>query len=198
MDGQPTSHSASRSAGRLRGKVAVVTGAGQGIGRGIALALAGEGATVVVTGRTVAQCERVAQELTALGAEVLPLACDVGDREQMARTLNPAVERVGGLDALVNNAQASRRAPLADITDAEAEECWRSGALGTLYAMQAAFPHLRARGGDAIVQLRVQRGDGRSRDLRRVRDGEGGDPRLVPGRGPGVGPVRHPRQRGRA
>ena len=139
--------------GRLHGKVAVVTGAGQGIGRGIALALAREGAAVAVVGRTLATCEQVVKELTAVGAEAVAVACDVGDRVRVAHALDLAVERFGGLDALVNNAQSSRQALLADVTDAEVEECWRSGALGTLYAMQAALPHLRARGGGSVVNF---------------------------------------------
>jgi len=139
--------------GRLVGKVAVVTGAGQGVGRGIALALAKEGASIAVLGRTLTKCEKVATELTDLGVEAIAVACEVGDREQVGRALDAVVERFGGFDALVNNAQSSHQALLVDVTDADVEECWRSGALGTLYAMQAALPHLRARGGGVIVNF---------------------------------------------
>jgi 2-hydroxycyclohexanecarboxyl-CoA dehydrogenase len=138
---------------RLRDKVALVTGAGQGIGRGIALALAKEGASVAVAGRTLSKCVDVAKELEAVGARALPLACDVADRDDVARTIDGAVTHFGGLDVLVNNAQSSRQGLLAELTDDDVEECWRSGALGTLYAMQAALPHLRARGGGAIVNF---------------------------------------------
>jgi 2-hydroxycyclohexanecarboxyl-CoA dehydrogenase len=139
--------------GRLTGRVALVTGAGQGIGRGVALALAKEGAAVTVSGRTLATCERVAREVAAAGAEVLAIACDVGDRAQVDALVAATVQRFGGLDVLVNNAQSSRQALLAEVTDDDVEQCWRSGALGTLYAMQAALPHLRARGGGTIVNF---------------------------------------------
>ena len=138
---------------RLAGKVAVVTGAGQGVGRGIALALAKEGASVAVLGRTLAKCEKVAAELEALGVEALALTCEVGDRAQVDEALATVVEHFGGLDALVNNAQSSHQALLADVTDEDVEECWRSGALGTLYAMQAALPHLKTRGGGTIINF---------------------------------------------
>jgi 2-hydroxycyclohexanecarboxyl-CoA dehydrogenase len=140
-------------ADRLRGRVAVVTGAGQGIGRGVALAMAKEGASVVVSGRTLAKCERVAGEIAATGAEALPVACEVGDRAQVDDLITRAVRRFGGLDVLVNNAQSSRQGLLTEVTDDDVEECWRSGALGTLYAMQAALPHLKARGGGSIVNF---------------------------------------------
>ena len=138
---------------RLAGKVAVVTGAGQGVGRGIAIALAKEGASVAVLGRTLAKCEKVAAELEALGVKALALACEVGDRAQVDQALDAVVAWVGGFDALVNNAQSSHQALLADVTDADVEECWRSGALGTLYAMQAALPHLKTRGGGTIINF---------------------------------------------
>jgi 2-hydroxycyclohexanecarboxyl-CoA dehydrogenase len=139
--------------GRLHGRVAVVTGAGQGIGRGVALALAREGASVAVAGRTLAKCERVAEEITATGAPAFPFACDVADRAQVDELVTRVVARFGGLDVLVNNAQSSRQGLLSEVTDDDVEECWRSGPLGTLYAMQAALPHLRARGGGSIVNF---------------------------------------------
>jgi 2-hydroxycyclohexanecarboxyl-CoA dehydrogenase len=138
---------------RLDGCIALVTGAGQGIGRGIALALAKEGAKVALAGRTIAKCEAVAAELTELGAEALPLACDVSVRGDVDRAVTATVEAFGGLDVLVNNAQSSVQRSLEDTTDADVELAWQTGALGTLYAMQAALPHLRARGGGAIVNF---------------------------------------------
>lgn len=138
---------------RLDGCIALVTGAGQGIGRGVALALAKEGAKVAVAGRTIAKCEAVAAELTELGAEALPLACDVSVRSDVDRAVTATVEAFGGLDVLVNNAQSSVQRSLEDTTDADVELAWQTGALGTFYAMQAALPHLRARGGGTIVNF---------------------------------------------
>jgi 2-hydroxycyclohexanecarboxyl-CoA dehydrogenase len=138
---------------RLDGCIALVTGAGQGIGRGVALALAKEGAKVALAGRTIAKCEAVAAELTELGAEALPLACDVSVRSDVDRAVTATVEAFGGLDVLVNNAQSSVQRSLEDTTDADVELAWQTGALGTFYAMQAALPHLRARGGGTIVNF---------------------------------------------
>lgn len=138
---------------RLTGTVALVTGAGQGVGRGAAIALAKEGASVVLAGRTVSKCEQVVKEIESLGGRALALACDVAERGQVDAAMAATVEWGGGLDALVNNAQSSVQKPLADTTDDDVELCWRSGPMATLYAMQAALPHLRSRGGGAIVNF---------------------------------------------
>jgi len=137
----------------LDGHVALVTGAGQGIGRGVAFALAKEGAMVAVAGRTLAKCEAVAAEITDFGGEALPLVCDVSVRSQVEAAVSATVEAFGGLDVLVNNAQSSVQRSLEDTTDADVELAWQTGALGTLYAMQAALPHLRERGGGTIVNF---------------------------------------------
>jgi NAD(P)-dependent dehydrogenase (short-subunit alcohol dehydrogenase family) len=102
--------------GALTGKVAVVTGASRGIGRGIALALAEQGATVYVTGRTVAQGEHylpgtvgeTAAECTvrgqAEGGKGVAVACDHGDADQVAALFEQVAREQGRLDLLVNNA----------------------------------------------------------------------------------------------
>ena len=128
--------------GRLDGRVALVTGAGQGIGRGTALALAKEGATVALAGRTLSKCEAVAAEIADLGGTALPIACDVGVRAQVDAAVAATVEAFGGIDILVNNAQSSVQAKLEDTTDEDIELAWRTGALATFYAMQSALPHL--------------------------------------------------------
>ena len=138
---------------RLAGQTILVTGAWQGIGRGTALALAKEGAHVALAGRTKAKCEVVAKEIEGFGGTALAVGCDVTDRSQVDRAVAEVVEHFGGLTGLVNNAASSVQQPLEQVTDADVELCWRSGAMGTLCGMQAALPHLRAAGGGSIVNF---------------------------------------------
>lgn len=138
---------------RLTGKVALVTGAGQGVGRGIALALARNGASVALAGRTKSKCDDVAAEIAAEGGTAAAVQCDVTDRDQVTRAVEFAVNTYGGLDVLVNNAQTAVQKVIVDTTDADVDLCFRSGAMATLYGMQAAYPHLVARSGGSIVNL---------------------------------------------
>lgn len=139
--------------GRLTERVALVTGGGQGVGRGVALALAREGATVVIAARTLSKCESVCEEISTAGGIAAAVRCDVGERAEVQRAVNHAVERFGGLDILVNNAQSTSQQRLTETTDADVELSYRSGPLATLYGMQSAYPHLVARGGGSIVNF---------------------------------------------
>jgi 2-hydroxycyclohexanecarboxyl-CoA dehydrogenase len=139
--------------GRLAGHVSVITGAGQGIGRGIALAMAKEGVRVALAGRTLRKVQDVAGEIAELGGRALAVECDVSCRRQVDEAVAATVAAFGGIDSLVNNAQSSSQQTLEETTDQHADECWRSGPMGTLYGMQAALPHLRARAGGSIVNF---------------------------------------------
>jgi 2-hydroxycyclohexanecarboxyl-CoA dehydrogenase len=144
---------------RLAGRVALVTGAGQGIGRGTALALAKEGAAVGLAGRTLSKCDAVATEIRTLGGRALPIACDVSVRAQVDAAVAATVSAFGGLDILVNNAQASVQAKLADTTDADVDLAWRTGPVATLYAMQSAPPS-RATSRSALTRWPRRRFEG--------------------------------------
>jgi 2-hydroxycyclohexanecarboxyl-CoA dehydrogenase len=135
----------------LDGKVAIVTGASQGIGWGIASALADRGASVAVVARTTGKLDELVTRITKAGGAALAVTCDVGDRATVFAMVDRVVEHFGQLDALVNNAQGippNRR--LQDVSVEDAELAWATGPMATLHGMQAAFPHLSARGGSIV------------------------------------------------
>jgi 2-hydroxycyclohexanecarboxyl-CoA dehydrogenase len=141
---------------RLSGRVAVVTGAGQGLGRSIAAALADEGASVALIGRTPQKVATVAEELTSKGHEALAIGCDVAEREAVDRAVAETLARFGRIDILINNAQGGAvgtSSPTVDLSDDEVLEYFRTGPLGTLHLMQAAFPSLRASAHSVVINL---------------------------------------------
>ena len=138
-------------AGKLEGKVAIVTGAGQGIGRGIALAFAKEGAKVVVAELQPETAEQVVGEIRQLGQEALKVTCDVGNREQVGRMVDEAVREFGTVDILVNNAQGLvPRVPVEDIEEQHWDSSLQTGVKAVWYCCKAAFPYMKDRGGKII------------------------------------------------
>ena len=137
----------------LSGKVALVTGAGQGVGQGIALALAAAGAKIAVTGRTLAKLEATCALVTERGGEALAIAGNVKDAENLAAMVAQTVERFGGLDILVNNAQEVPNGKLLDVSDEAFLAGFESGPLASFRLMKLAHPHIVARGGGVIVNL---------------------------------------------
>ena len=95
---------------RLSQKVAIVTGSGQGIGRASALALAGEGARIVLNARTKAHIDAVAAEIEDLGGKALAVPGDISDRRVVQQVVDAAVAGFGKIDILVNNAGSGRSA----------------------------------------------------------------------------------------
>lgn len=143
------------NAGKLDGKVAVVTGAGQGIGEAIATAYAREGARVLITGRTFSKLEDAAHRIASNGGEVIPLAASAGVLEESLATIDRAISEWGRVDVLVNNAHTfTDYLPLADPQ--MEENCkvdLQSGFFGSLQLMQACHPHMAAQGGGSIINF---------------------------------------------
>lgn len=144
---------------KLKGKVAVVTGASSGIGEATAIALAAEGAKVVVAARRSERLEALTQRIRDMGGEVLPIPTDVANSAQMSEMVNTAHSKFGTVDILVNNAGISLNGP---ISGADSED-WRrmvdTDLLGMLYGVQAALPIMKAQGSGHIVN--VSSGTGR-------------------------------------
>jgi len=137
--------------GSLDAKVALVTGAGQGVGEGIALALAAEGASVAVAGRTLSKVERTAAEIARRGGKARALACDVKNEREIRDCVRATVEAFGGLDILVNNAQEVPLGLMLGLRREDLEAGWLSGPLAAFTFMQAAHEHLR--GGGVVINL---------------------------------------------
>lgn len=139
----------------LHEHVAVVTGAGAGIGRGIARRFARDGARVVVAELDPTAGQAVADELFALGAEAVFVPTDVTSREDDRAMVAAAVDRWGRVDVLVNNAWGGRQEH--QRTDRMPDEAmahgWDMNVMGPFWAMQAAFPHMRAGGYGRIVNV---------------------------------------------
>jgi NAD(P)-dependent dehydrogenase (short-subunit alcohol dehydrogenase family) len=115
------------------------------------MALAKEGASIVVVGRSLEPLKSVAESLAEIGVAVRVVQGSVNDRSTADEAVNEAITALGGLDIVVNGAHSFTTAtPLEDIP----EEWFRinldSGFFGTLHFMQAAFPHLRNAGGSII------------------------------------------------
>jgi NAD(P)-dependent dehydrogenase (short-subunit alcohol dehydrogenase family) len=135
-------------------RVVMVTGASRGIGLGIARYLGRQGARLAITARREERLQAVARQLEADGVSVLAVAGDVGDRDGVHEAVRRTVERFGRVDGLVNNAQSFRPVmPLEDVRPPDMDLLLDTGPKGTLWAMQAVFPHMKAQGGGRIVNF---------------------------------------------
>lgn len=144
----------SATAESLKGRAAVVTGGGRGIGKAIALALAEAGADVCVTARSSEQVEAVAAGIGAFGVTGVGISCDVSDRTAVESMMNTAVERLGRLDILINNAGGGlERTPVGEDDPDVWAQVIEINLLGTYYCSRAALPHLRASGGGKIINI---------------------------------------------
>ncbi|HEY7296103.1 MAG TPA: SDR family NAD(P)-dependent oxidoreductase [Dehalococcoidia bacterium] len=138
-------------AGRLQGKVAIVTGAASGIGAATALRFAAEGATVIVNDIQREGGERVVAQIGEAGGKASFHYADAGVADEVTRLVEETAGRYGRLDVLHNNAFRTRFGMVGQLTP----EQWR-GAFdvtlhGTFYGMRAALPIMARQGGGAIV-----------------------------------------------
>ncbi|MDQ1683204.1 MAG: hypothetical protein QOC60_1208 [Frankiaceae bacterium] len=128
----------------LSGTVALVTGASSGIGEATALALAGEGATVVLAARRLDRLDTLVGKINADGGTALAVEADVTDPDQARAAVERAVSEYGRLDTLINNAGVMLLGPAVGAPLEQWEQMVRVNVLGVLYCTHAALPHLLA------------------------------------------------------
>jgi NAD(P)-dependent dehydrogenase (short-subunit alcohol dehydrogenase family) len=143
------------ASGRVQGRLALVTGAAGGIGAACARALAREGAAVALADVDLAAAQREADAIVAEGGRATAIAVDLADEASVIAMVDAAVERLGGLDILHNNAADTRLSGTRDMPVERVDtEVWdailRVNLRGTMIASRAAIPHLRRHGGAII------------------------------------------------
>ena len=136
---------------RLKGKVALITGADSGIGRAVAALYAREGANIAI----LYLCEhddatKTKQIVESEGRKAIAIAGDIGDKDFCERAVKQTVEELGRLDILVNNAGEQHwDKDIADISEDQLRRTFQTNIFGMFFMTQAARPHLNE--GSAIV-----------------------------------------------
>jgi NAD(P)-dependent dehydrogenase (short-subunit alcohol dehydrogenase family) len=135
------------------GKVALVTGGGNGIGAATCRAFAAAGAQVAIVDRNAAAAEAIAAEITSRNGHAASHAIDVADRDAFARLTEGIAEAWGGIDILVNGAGTTVRRMIGEMSAEDWDRVLAVNLTGAFHGIQAVLPHMRARGGGAIVNI---------------------------------------------
>ncbi|HEV8673980.1 MAG TPA: glucose 1-dehydrogenase [Methylomirabilota bacterium] len=142
---------------RLKGQVALVTGAGTGIGRGIAVAFAREGASVAVNySKSRDRAEDAVRQIKTAAGQAMAVQGDVSKEADARRLVEAVVREWGRLDVLVNNAGWTKRTPHTDL-EALTDEIWQKtlgvNLLGAWYCVKHAIPQMQRQGRGVVINV---------------------------------------------
>ena len=141
---------------RFLNKVVFITGAARGIGKSFAEAFAKEGSRVVIADINIAQANSTAQQI---GPNALALEMDVTKQESIDQAVNTAVDQLGGIDILINNAAVFTAAPITEIKREDYQQVFDINVSGTLFTLQAIAKKMIERGtGGKIINMASQAG----------------------------------------
>lgn len=137
---------------KMENKVVIITGGGKGIGFGISTAFAKEGASLVLTGRTLSTLNNAKESLEKdYGISVLPVVADGADQDAIKNVISKTIDKFGKIDVLINNAQASKSGVLLENHSKEDFDlAIYSGLYATFFYMQECFPYLKETKGKII------------------------------------------------
>jgi NAD(P)-dependent dehydrogenase (short-subunit alcohol dehydrogenase family) len=153
------------AAGKLEGKVALITGGDSGIGRAVALLFAREGASVAINYLEEEQSDAdvTLAEIENAGGECIHLPGDLSDAKFCTRLVEETVDKLGGIDILVSNAAHQSRKPLEELTDEELEYTFRTNVFAYIRLARAALAHMKP--GAAIIATSSETGILGSKEL---------------------------------
>ena len=138
---------------RLEGRTAIVTGSGQGIGEAIAMAMAEEGAGVVVAELREETADAVRRKIEEGGGTALAHATDVSQEPSVDAMVQACLERFGKVDILVNNAGIYPTSTVADMDEDEWERVIGTNLFGTFLCSRAVTPHMLQQQGGRIISI---------------------------------------------
>ncbi len=163
MDPAPDWHPRHPGVGKLKDKVAIITGGDSGIGRAVAVLFAREGARIgIVHHGEDRDAEETHQAVEAEGSVAFCVKADIGRRDEAFRAMGELVGKLGGLDILVNNAAVQFNAEdLRDITEEQLRRTFDSNVMGQFFCTQAALDHL-SKGGSIVNTASVNAFKGNS------------------------------------
>jgi 3-oxoacyl-[acyl-carrier protein] reductase len=138
---------------RLAGQVALVTGGSRGIGRAVALAMGGEGATVVLAARSVEKLAETAEAVRQAGGQAEPVVTELTEEASIKNLVAVTRERLGRLDILVNNAGITHSARLEETRTEDWDRCWAVNARAPFILCREALPLLMASPAATIVNI---------------------------------------------
>jgi short-subunit dehydrogenase len=137
---------------KLRGKVAVLTGASVGIGLAVAEGFAAEGVNLVLAARQRERLEKVAVDIGARhGVRVVPVACDVGTTEGVDALVRAAIQEFNGADILFNNAGTGSNETIMEAPDEKWQAYWELHVMAAVRLARGLVPSMKQRGGGAIL-----------------------------------------------
>src|SRR5262245_53384126 len=137
----------------LKGRVVLLTGGSRGLGLALARRLVAEEARVAVCGRDQETLERARDDLERLGGSVLALRCDVTDRDAVTRMVQEVTDRLGKIDALINNAGTIAVGPVETMDVEDFSRAMNVNFWGPLYAIFAVLPGMRRQRSGRIVNV---------------------------------------------
>jgi NADP-dependent 3-hydroxy acid dehydrogenase YdfG len=140
-------------AGKLTGMTALVTGASAGIGWASALALAGEGANVVLTARRQGRLDELARSVRAAGGQAVTVAGDARDEETARRCVDAALDSYGKIDILINNAGVGNYKNIVETSADDYDEMMDSNVRSTFLFTRHAVPSMVERGAGTILMI---------------------------------------------
>ncbi|MFS0516026.1 SDR family oxidoreductase [Nostoc sp. UIC 10607] len=140
-------------AGKLEKKVAIITGASSGIGEATAIALAAEGAKVVIAARRSDRLEALAKRIESSGGQALPIVTDITDETQANNLIQKANAELGRVDILVNNAGIALTGNIDGGNTSDWRRMFDVNVFGLLYATHAVLPIFKAQSGGHIVNI---------------------------------------------
>jgi 3-oxoacyl-[acyl-carrier protein] reductase len=144
---------------RLRGKVALVTGASDGLGLEVARAFVAEGAAVAFAARSGDKLRALVADVVAGGGRAIPVVCDVGVSAQVEAAVAATLAAFGRLDVLVNNAAVAIPGDITDQTDEDWNRLLNVNLLGVFRGIKFALPPMLAQGGGSVINMASLQGD---------------------------------------